>query len=399
MVYSWRNSVDKRFSGQKAPSQGRSGSLVELSLVGAQLEPGENCVYNHMRGCFVGLYVVAGELSTLSLLDWISTLKTDSGTGIWITPFRGMPSKEMGTPVDLLYVDADSRVIEAVELFPTFQVSLHCAPAASVLVLPPGTISLTNTRAGDQLLLCPTEEIKWRLEELVGIGSVGQDADQQPAVPPLRPVLVRGDLQNGPGAVAACAVTGIAQALDTKAAEAALEWVADSLGSTETLVQQPAAPETAPELPQPPAKPWLTRLLLPSPLAKLGRWLMEPGDPRKVGRSEVEGLIAYFFTGGAPEAHQVREVSATGLYVVTAERWYPGTIIRMTLTKPDVGQAPDDRSITIQTRAVRWGNDGVGLEFLVDDPQASRQRQQILLGGVSGKQLKRFLKGIRNPGD
>lgn len=126
---------------------------------------------------------------------------------------------------------------------------------------------------------------------------------------------------------------------------------------------------------------------------------MEPGDPRKVGRSEVEGLIAYFFTGGAPEAHQVREVSATGLYVVTAERWYPGTIIRMTLTKPDVGQAPDDRSITIQTRAVRWGNDGVGLEFLVDDPQASRQRQQILLGGVSGKQLKRFLKGIRNPGD
>ena len=65
----------------------------------------------------------------------------------------------------------------------------------------------------------------------------------------------------------------------------------------------------------------------------------------------------------------------------------------MTLSKPETGQAPADRSITVQTRAVRWGNDGVGLEFLVDSPQTARLGNQVPLGGVSGKQLEKFLKG------
>jgi hypothetical protein len=133
-----------------------------------------------------------------------------------------------------------------------------------------------------------------------------------------------------------------------------------------------------------------------APLGKLGKWLFpDPPDPRKASRQPVAGLVAHFFTGGAPQPHEVRDVSPTGLYVVTTERWYPGTLIRMTLTKPDIGQSPSDRSITIQARSVRWGNDGVGLEFVVAPPK-SRRGPPTPLEEVDGAQLDAFLKRLIN---
>lgn len=382
MAHPWRNPADQPTFGRSVPSDGGSRSATELSRVRGQMEPGKNCAYNDTRGCFMGLHVVAGEFSPPSLLDWISTLRADSGTGIWMIPFRGLPAKEVRTPIDLLYLDSDCRVMEVVELFPTFRVSASCAPAASVLVLPAYSIASSKTEAGDQLLLCPTEEIKWRLEQLAETGSVGAAAVPVPDRRPMRPVLVRE-------------VPALPEVESAPESAAAVEPPAP--------VQQVAEPElAAPKTEgQRPEKPWMSpgRQPVLSAFAKLGRWLLpEPRDPRKVMRKPVQGLVAHFFTGGAPQAHEIRDVSATGLYVVTGERWYPGTIIRMTLSKPDTGQAPSDRSITVQTRAVRWGNDGVGLEFLVEQANSPGPGNHAALGGVSGKQLERFLKGIVNLG-
>jgi len=310
-------------------------------------------------------------------------------------------------PVDLLYLDANCQVMEVVELFPTFRVSSSCPPAASVLVLPSYSISSTKTARGDQLLLCPTEEIKWRLEQLSETGSVGAAAVPLPGRPVLRPVLVqdktaraavaeqgpRESPQQTPEVKAPAVVEDRApEAVDLPKVEVQQASVVERTAEVQPVVQ----PETGKSSLD---QPWLAPSRQPvlSPLGKLSRWLSTPKDPRKVDRRPVEGLVAHFFTGGAPQAHEVRDVSPTGLYIVTSERWYPGTVIRMTLSKPDVGQAPADRSITVQTRAVRWGNDGVGLEFLVDPKQESRPQQQDPLGGANGKQLERFLKGVANP--
>jgi hypothetical protein len=43
-------------------------------------------------------------------------------------------------------------------------------------------------------------------------------------------------------------------------------------------------------------------------------------DPRRVSREPAPGLAAHFWTGAAPEAHRVRDVSSSGLYLVTDER-------------------------------------------------------------------------------
>jgi hypothetical protein len=46
--------------------------------------------------------------------------------------------------------------------------------------------------------------------------------------------------------------------------------------------------------------------------------------------------------------------------VVTEERWYPGTLILMTLQEADAEEEGVGRAIAVHSRAVRWGNDGVG---------------------------------------
>lgn len=92
-----------------------------------------------------------------------------------------------------------------------------------------------------------------------------------------------------------------------------------------------------------------------------------PRDRRRADRQSLPGLIAYFFTGGAPEPRRIRNISVTGFYLQTEDRWMPGTVVRMTLQK--LGSKGDDPSdtITVNSRIVRWGPDGEGFEFILTD--------------------------------
>jgi hypothetical protein len=115
-----------------------------------------------------------------------------------------------------------------------------------------------------------------------------------------------------------------------------------------------------------------------------------PRDRRRSGRLKKPGLVAYYFTGGPPRAHGLGDISVTGFYMHTEERWMPGTIIRMTLQLIDTkGEDPTD-TITVHSRVVRWGPDGEGFEFVLagflDEPlpisysksSGSRQRADFL---------------------
>jgi uncharacterized protein len=132
------------------------------------------------------------------------------------------------------------------------------------------------------------------------------------------------------------------------------------------------APVTVPQYgdygPAPKTKySWKIRLL---------RWLFpelvigeaeRPQDRRRADRQSLPGLIAYYFTGGAPEPHKISNISVTGFYLHTDERWMPGTVVRMTLQR--VGSKGDDPSdiISVNSKIVRWGADGEGFEFILTD--------------------------------
>ncbi len=131
-------------------------------------------------------------------------------------------------------------------------------------------------------------------------------------------------------------------------------------------------------------KSWLQRLLFP-----------EPTERRKAPREALPGLAAYFFTGGIPVAHDVRDISLTGIYVFTTERWYPGTVVRMTLT--DCPEPTVERSITLNATVVRWGNDGVGLEFALHNGTDRRQGQADgMADGVDRMQVDRFIQRLKS---
>ena len=102
--------------------------------------------------------------------------------------------------------------------------------------------------------------------------------------------------------------------------------------------------------------------------SKLKQWLNPGGAPSDRRRSErryVPGMVAHYFTGGAPRPHQVADISLTGFYLLTEDRWMTGTMIQMTVQKPsrDGGK----KSITVLSRVVRRGSDGVGAEFVMPE--------------------------------
>ena len=128
------------------------------------------------------------------------------------------------------------------------------------------------------------------------------------------------------------------------------------------------------------------------------QWLFpHPPDHRCAPRIVVPGLIAHFFTGGVPVVHWIRDISWTGMYVKTAERWYPGTVVVMTLS--DSIRPVHGHSITVNTRVVRSGSDGVGVQLLLETDRDLRLGRVPLIDGlvnsVNRRQFHQFLECVR----
>jgi uncharacterized membrane protein (UPF0127 family) len=319
------------------------------------METRTHCAYNQTRECFLGLEITIADLSYAGIVDLMSTVSLKSGEGLWIVPFRDIPAAGLQAPLDLIYLDEDCRVIDLVESFPTFRVSSSSPKASSVLALPVHSIYSSQTQTGDQLVLCIAEEMERRLERIAGMRS---ENDAAPA-----PV-----------------VKEIEKEKPHWPTESSL-FEPEKRGDKDSRLPKRASESTAPASSPYPPKTWLERWLSP--------------DPRKAPREQFEGLTAFYWTGASPQAHAIRDISSTGIYIITEERWYPGTLVLMTLTTNGGDDKTDERSIVIQSRAVRWGSDGVGLKFVLPDARAFRHGHNILTDGADRRELDKFLDAMR----
>ena len=93
----------------------------------------------------------------------MGTLRLKSGEGIWVTPSQGIHTIGVRFAIDLVYLDADCRVIETIESFGRFRISPLRMKCASVLELPTRTIYFSHTQVGDKLLIGSPEEINQQL--------------------------------------------------------------------------------------------------------------------------------------------------------------------------------------------------------------------------------------------
>jgi len=118
------------------------------------------CAFNQTRESFLALRVASADTFLLRLAGLLGRMRLKSVDGVWLVPCRGIHTIGMPFAVDLIYLDSKNRVIHLVEHLGPFRISPIRRRCASILELQSRAIYSSNTQIGDQLLICPPEEMK-----------------------------------------------------------------------------------------------------------------------------------------------------------------------------------------------------------------------------------------------
>jgi len=350
---------------------------------------GKYCVYNQTRERFVATDVEAAHASPDGAEARLRALEQGAGTGLWILPYQEISPTSIRLPVDLVFLNNDCVVLAIVESFPLASVPDSSAKALSVLAFPADAMAKGQMRAGDQLIISKPEEMKQHLQTM-------KEAKAE-APSTLGPVLEQFALTPAEEPTGLAIEEPVESVVDPEpAAPIEVEPIEPAPATAEIAGGEVAGREELAPSPPIETNSWKKRLGTRNWFTNL--LLGDPVDPRTATREVLPGLIAYFFTGGNPVAQEVRDISATGIYIITNERWYPGTVIRVTLTDRDHPTA--DRTLTVNAQAVRWGKDGVGLELVLEkEAQQGTAISQTLerTFGVNPARVEEFLENLKTP--
>ena len=101
-------------------------------------------------------------------------------------------------------------------------------------------------------------------------------------------------------------------------------------------------------------------------------WFKRLSSPehRKAQRMKAPLLVAYYWDGATPTSHEIQNISSSGFYLVTKERWLPGTMVTMTLQRTDMAHENfgTEPHICVLSKVVRLDEDGVGFAFVPLEP-------------------------------
>jgi hypothetical protein len=120
---------------------------------------------------------------------------------------------------------------------------------------------------------------------------------------------------------------------------------------------------------------------------------LSSSDHRKAERLEAPMLVAYYWDGSIPEGHEVRNISSTGFYLVTRERWHPGTVITVTLQRTDIPDATSSSEgyITVLSKVIRLDEEGVGFVFVPLPDKGSGGANDRMRGAIDKKAIVKFM--------
>lgn len=240
------------------------------------------CVYNQSSECFLSLGASLADDALGYLGQMFRNRRPKaSDEGQWVLQPKPIHTLRLFSSRDLVILDAQFRVLQVIESWPSLRFVRLRDEAASMLTLPVHTIYSSQTQPGHQLIICMPEEMKERLR--------------------ITPALVYG--RNPP---------------------------------------HPDTPSPVQSHAQPPA----------------------PLIGRRHGLSDEPRLVAYDAKDSGLKMYSVREVSATGLFLVAEERWPVGTQVALTLQRMDGVSDSLLPAITVEMCVSRWGDDGMGLTFV-----------------------------------
>jgi hypothetical protein len=148
------------------------------------------CVYNLTRQSFLSLGVKVADTQWDRLRGLIGHLRLQGDDGLWVVPSQGIHTVGLTFPVDVVYLDASSRVVQLIEHLGPFHIGPLRRRARSVLELPTASVFCSNTQIGDQFVICPPEGLAAHLnaqpgnrvgESIMDEGLEGDPAGYTPA--------------------------------------------------------------------------------------------------------------------------------------------------------------------------------------------------------------------------
>lgn len=266
-------------------------------------------VYNRSVGRFISLEVDLFDSTVEPLKKLFEFLVHGTDVGLWLTPYRGIPSTQGAKLFDLIYLDEEYKVQE-IDTYPNPAFTNLNDEAASALLLPAHTIFVSQIRRGDQLAICASDELE----------SLLHDLDDSSSENPTGPT---------------------------------------------SSQRQVTKPQSQPTVPETESKK--------SIVVRAWRWFFPrtPAGYRS-NRTPLPGVIVYHWSGGTPVPYHVGNISESGFYLLTDERPYPGTLILMTLQRIGKDNQKITDSIAVYAKVIRWGPDGVGFRFVPVEAKESK---------------------------
>lgn len=294
-------------------------------------------VYNRSRDGFFSLEVARFDTTAEPLKRLFDYLVNGSDLSLWLKPYRGIPATPGAKRFDLVYLDGDCRVTERLDKYPNPQIGISDGKPSSALLLPAHSAFASQISIGDQLVICEAAE----LEDLLAALSDSTDGDS-----------------STPAEV----VTGL-----------------------------PPSNSSFLRIPKPASTATITKKL--SFVERVMHWLSsETGSNQRLSRHPLPELIAYHWSGGTPQPYALGDISETGFYLLTDERPYPGTLIKMTLQRTNTNNERLQDCIAVYTKVIRWGPDGVGLAFVAVDAKDTKKTNHRPGDLADRETLHTFLK-------
>jgi Flp pilus assembly protein TadG len=116
-------------------------------------------------------------------------------------------------------------------------------------------------------------------------------------------------------------------------------------------------------------------------------WLKRAIREQRATRHSNPNLGAFYWDGGAPEKHLVKNISLTGAYLYAQKAWCVGTVLTVTLQE-DLsadGNPATPSFVCVRCSVVRDDGEGVGVKFILE----TREEREA---------LKQFVKSVAPKG-
>jgi hypothetical protein len=98
-------------------------------------------------------------------------------------------------------------------------------------------------------------------------------------------------------------------------------------------------------------------------------WIRRLGYPETphAERRVPSGFAARRQNNPASKPAKIRNISSTGLYLLTEERWHIGELVPLTIEVERLSKNHTEDHFAVEARVVRHGEDGIGLSFVLPE--------------------------------